>query len=156
MSDDRTPPPTEIKSPPSEAQYVPRLGRQTELSPKLIAEVCTYMAAGNPFESACALAKLSVVRAKRWIEYAQNLDLEDKEPQNDQERLMVDFYDGTTRARAEAEARSIQAIRRASTTDWRAAAHSLTITQSDLQVRTTFRNSELQSIFDDLEATDVD
>lgn len=130
--------------------YTPRLGRRTELTNELIAEVCTYLAAGNTWEHSCALSRVSPHRALRWIEYAQTLDAEDILPTTEAERLMIDFLDGTTRARAEAAARSVQQIRAAAKSDWRAAAHSLNTILADKPGKTTLIDPELQSIFDDL------
>lgn len=96
-----------------------KVGRPTKLNDEMQEKFCSYIAAGNYFETAAALCGISQVQAREWA----------KQGVRDREKgvksAAARFSEALDEAHAKGEARLVIAIGKSAERDWRAAAFML-------------------------------
>ena len=127
-----------------------KLGRPSQLTPKLKKDFLDAIAAGSHYEPACAYVGISYTTFREWMQRGQG---EHKTRKANQE--YADFAEAVQYAEAKGEISAIAAIRGATKKEWRAASWLLerrhpdrwTTTQK-LQVQL---EAELNAIYDKIE-----
>jgi len=127
-----------------------KLGRPSQLTPKLKKDFLDAIAAGSHYEPACAYVGISYSTFRIWMQRGQGTHKTRKTSQE-----FVDFVEAVQGAEAKGEISAIAAIRGATKKDWRSAAWMLerrhpdrwSVTQKiQLQLE-----AELNAIYDKIE-----
>lgn len=99
------------------------VGRRTICTPELTEQICQILRAGNYICAACDYVGITEASFHGWAKRGRDelARLENpKAKPNESERIFVEFFEATTRARAQAEIQSVARIRKAAEEDWRA------------------------------------
>ena len=93
-----------------------KLGRPSQLTPKLKKDFLDAIAAGSHYEPACAYVGISYTTFRQWMQRGQGTHSRKSSAE------YVDFVEAVHLAEAKGEISAIAAIRGATKKDWRAAA----------------------------------
>ena len=91
--------------------------RPSKFSPKTVAEIAAYVAAGNGFDESCRAAGISPSTGYAWLE-----DAKDTNPNHRDRVRKLQFSDAIAHARESRKAKWVRAIAEAGEKDWRARA----------------------------------
>jgi hypothetical protein len=103
-------------------------GRPPKLNDALIERICLFLRAGSFIETATAASGISKTTFYDWLNAGNECNAQivkadgGRHKFTEMQRLCMGFSDAVGRAMAEAEIADLMVIRRASLTDWRAAA----------------------------------
>ena len=85
------------------------------LNSDLLKKIVDLIKVGNYAKTACLASGITEDTYYRWLKTGQ------EDIKNDKETIFSEFSESIMRARAEAEARNVMTIQKASQTDWKAA-----------------------------------
>ncbi len=98
-------------------------GRKTKLNEEVIANISNWLKLGYYQEDAAVMSGISESTFYNWMKKANSLDIDQKEPENDNETLLLELLEAVKKSRAEAEGAHIRNIRRAADNGmWQASA----------------------------------
>lgn len=102
------------------------MGRPTKLTPEVHKAIVDAIREGNYLATAAEYGGVTRQSVWGWMQRGrdevQRVAADGRRSVRESERPYVNFFNAVTRARAEAEAKSVELIRGASHDDWRAAA----------------------------------